>query len=408
MCAVSLYANAQKSFPDKGYKLFSKTVDFVQYKNFYLLSLFTELPEVSAQLENDQVLTELSVKKQQQIDTALKNCGTDYACYSAAVLFNDAEIKTIGERLSALCTAGKPLEKLVKDHLVPSGCYILYADLPAREMLVKAWEQEAHAINHTIAVYVNGEKPNYPNIDSISFNVKKKSYAEVVAVSLQLANNTNHPLFFTSAMQFALEALELNGRKEAADYEPMTANVNKAAIAKVAGTTWNKYTYSVILVPGEGPEDHITALSAGGMLRCRLAAAQYSKGMAPFIMVSGGRVHPYRTKYSEAFEMKEFLVNELHIPESAVMMEPHARHTTTNMRNCVRLLFRYGMPLDKPALTVTIPSQSFYISDVLLERCKKELGYYPYKNGKRLSSTEMEFYPDILSLQLDYDEPLDP
>ncbi|RFS22824.1 YdcF family protein [Chitinophaga silvatica] len=373
-----------------------------------MLSLFTELPEVRELLENDKVLKGLSIQKQQLIDTALKNCGSDYACYSSSVIISDAEIKTVGERLAALYKTGQPLDKLIKDHLIPSGCYILYADLPAKEMLVKAWEQEARAVNHTIAVYVNGEKPNYPNIDSISFNVRKKSYSELVAVNLQLARSTQHPLFFTSSMQFALEALELNGRKEAADYEPMTTTVNKAAIAKVANTSWSKYPYSVILVPGEGPEDNITALSAGGMLRCRLAANQYNKGMAPFIVVSGGRVHPYRTKYSEAFEMKEFLINELHIPESAIIMEPHARHTTTNMRNCVRLLFRYGMPLDKPALTVTIPSQSFYISETLLERCKKELGYYPYKNGKRLSSTEMEFYPDILSLQLDNDEPLDP
>ncbi|MNR44829.1 hypothetical protein D3C85_1636160 [compost metagenome] len=106
--------------------------------------------------------------------------------------------------------------------------------------------------------------------------------------------------------------------------------------------------------------------------------------------------------------MKKFLMETLNIPESAIIMEPHARHTTTNMRNCVRLMFRYGIPVDRPALVSTVKSQSFYVTTILLERCKKELGYYPYKNGKRLSDTESEFYPNTTSLQIDFDEPLDP
>ena len=106
--------------------------------------------------------------------------------------------------------------------------------------------------------------------------------------------------------------------------------------------------------------------------------------------------------------MKKFLMEKLSIPKSAIMMEPHARHTTTNMRNCVRLMFRYGMPMDRPAITCTVKSQSMYITSLVNERSKKELGYYPYKNGKRLSDTEAEFYPITTSLQIDFDEPLDP
>jgi hypothetical protein len=37
-----------------------------------------------------------------------------------------------------------------------------------------------------------------------------------------------------------------------------------------------------------------------------------------------------------------------------------------------------------------------------------ELGYVPYKNGKRLSSTLAEFYALSSSLQIDADEPIDP
>ncbi len=69
--------------------------------------------------------------------------------------------------------------------------------------------------------------------------------------------------------------------------------------------------------------------------------------------------------------MKRFLIQKLHIPENAVIMEPHARHTTTNMRNGVRLMFRYGMPMDKPGLTSTERGQSTWISGTLVERCKR-------------------------------------
>ena len=209
-------------------------------------------------------------------------------------------------------------------------------------------------------------------------------------------------------MNVALLAMDLDGRNNASDYEPMVHTVNKAAIDQVKKTNWKNYKYTIILVPGAGPDDKDTELSAGGILRCRLAALQYRKGLAPFIVLSGGRVHPYKTKYSEAYEMKKYLMNQLYIPESAIIMEPHARHTTTNMRNAARLIFRYGMPMEKPAITSTVKSQSFYISDTVPERSKKELGYYPYKNGQRLSDTEMEFYPLSISLQIDFDEPMDP
>jgi hypothetical protein len=102
------------------------------------------------------------------------------------------------------------------------------------------------------------------------------------------------------------------------------------------------------------------------------------------------------------------LMNTLQMPESVIIMEPHARHTTTNLRNAARIMFRYGMPMDKAALTVTVKSQSMYISDVMPQRCIKELGYEPYRLGKRLSDTALEFFPNVMSLQIDFDEPMDP
>jgi len=398
---------AAQDVPQQSYQLI-KTRNEVQYKNYYLLSLFEQLPELRKMLITDTAFSNIYKSKTAQVNEAVATCKTDISCYAKALKFTSEEIADIGNRLALLYKENNPLGNLVRNHLIPSGCYAMFAKEQHKTLLIKAWEQDAHAINYAIGVYVEGNKPNYPKIDSISFSLTDKTFAELTSASALLSLQDNNKLFFEPAMLFALEALELNERNEAADYEPMAKGVNLSAINQIKKTEWKKYPYSVILVPGAGPEEKEVALSPGGMIRCRLAALQYQKGMAPFIVVSGGRVHPYKTKFSEAYEMKKFLMETLQIPESAIIMEPHARHTTTNLRNCARLMFRYGMPIDKPGLACTVKSQSYNITNLLPERCKKELGYYPYKNGKRLSATESEFYLNTTSLQIDFDEPLDP
>ncbi|MGN8059225.1 YdcF family protein [Pedobacter sp. 22163] len=398
---------AAQDVPQQSYQLI-KTRNEVQYKNYYLLSLFEQLPELRKMLSTDTAFSNIYKSKTAQVNEAVATCKTDITCYAKALKFTNDEIANIGTRLALFYKENNPLGNLVRNHLIPSGCYAMFAKEQHKTLLIKAWEQDAHAINYAIGVYVEGNKPNYPKIDSISFSLTDKTFAELTSASAWLALQGNNKLFFEPAMLFALEALELNERNEAADYEPMAKGVNLSAINQIKKTEWKKYPYSVILVPGAGPEEKEVALSPGGMIRCRLAALQYQKGMAPFIVVSGGRVHPYKTKFSEAYEMKKFLMETLQIPESAIIMEPHARHTTTNLRNCARLMFRYGMPIDKPGLACTVKSQSYNITNLLPERCKKELGYYPYKNGKRLSATESEFYLNTASLQIDFDEPLDP
>ena len=67
-------------------------------------------------------------------------------------------------------------------------------------------------------------------------------------------------------------------------------------------------------------------------------------------------------------EMKKYLMNHLKVPENAIIMEPHARHTTTNLRNGARLIYRYGIPFDKAALTSTSRGQSSSIGRCLATR----------------------------------------
>jgi hypothetical protein len=415
--AIPAICFGQGNHPDAHYKLL-KGSNYVQSKNYYLLTLFQELPEVRKMLAADQALSAIGTGKLDSLRSALVNCQRDGGCYIEAMLFTTAEIQQVGERLKALYKPDNALGQMVKKHLIPSGAYVLFQDLPEPEMLAKAWTQDAEGVNFAIGVYAEGKKPNYPNIDSISYNVHdpkdsnkyRYNYVGLLynTASLLSVENTPKSDFFQIPLSAALRFIEMNERDQAADFEPMQQGENKAAFDRMAQIKWNTYKYSLIMIPGAGPDEPAVALSAEGMIRCRLAAIQYQKGLAPFIVTSGGKVHPYKTKYCEAIEMKKFLVEQLHIPASAVLIDPHARHTTTNMRNTVRLIYRYGMPFDKPAITCTTRGQSTSIEKTLIDRCKHELHEAPYVNGKRLSETEMEFYPGIEGLQINPREPMDP
>ncbi len=413
----SLPVLSQSKIPDPSYHLINKN-DFVSSKNYYLLTLFSELPDVKKLLAGDKELSALGETKLDSLAGALKNCGRDGVCYIERMKFADAEIEAVGKRLEDLYEPKNALGKLVRNHLIPSGRYLLFQDFPAKEMLVKAWEQDARGINFCINVYAGGSKPNYPLIDSISFNTKDPqannvylhNYVSLLydATSLVSKESTISAPFYYPSLTLALLFLEMNKRDQAADFEPMEEGENKPACDKIKTIKWNDYKYSVILVPGAGPNEPGVSLSAEGIIRCRLAALQYQKGLAPFIMTSGGKVHPYKTKFCEALEMKNHLIEKLHVPESAVIIEPHARHTTTNMRNAARLIFRYRIPFDKPGITCTTKDQSGWIGTTLTDRCMKELKEIPYKSGARLDENVIEFFPLIEALQINPLEPIDP
>jgi hypothetical protein len=385
--------------------------NFTQSKNYYLLTLFQNIPSVQQLLAKDTTLQRITSQRIKGLHLLPTDCQNSITCFTEKMEFSHAEIQEISNRLGDLYADNNALGKLVSEHLIPSGTYILSQKLSNKEQLIKAWEQDIEGINFTISVYVEGQKPNYPTIDSISFNVKKRNYSQLVDdLSKTIYEETkNASLFFEPSLKAALLSLEINERNQVADYEPMAFTVNKLAFDRVKSIKWNDYKYSLILIPGSGPEEPETPLSAEGMLRCRVAALRYFEGLAPFVMVSGGNVHPFKTKFNEAIEMKKFMIETLHIPVNAIIVEPHARHTTTNMRNAARLIFRYGIPFDKPCITSTSKSQSMYIQELNLDkRCEKELKHVPYRKGKRLSETEAEFYPMLEALQINPLEPLDP
>jgi hypothetical protein len=210
-----------------------------------------------------------------------------------------------------------------------------------------------------------------------------------------------------------LGGLEADGRDEAARYEPLADGENAAALARIRCIDFSKYPFAAIVVPGQGPTDFDHPLDPTGQIRADQAAARLAAGLAPLIALSGGHVHPDRTPYSEAIEMKQYLIATYAIPEAAILVDPHARHTTTNLRNVARLLYRYGVPVDRPSLVTTDEFQTAYIAaaganQVFGKRCLDELGYFPYRGLSKLDLLDDCWVPSVDSLYADARDLLDP
>lgn len=214
--------------------------------------------------------------------------------------------------------------------------------------------------------------------------------------------------FFQPAMDVALAVLTTADRAQAARYEPLVSGENAAAVATIPGIDFAQYPFAADVVPGLGGSDLTTPLTEGGRQRCDLAIARFAAKLAPLIVVSGGHVHPDRTPFSEAIEMKKYLVSK-GIPAAAILVDPHARHTTTNLRNTSRLLLRYGVPADKPVLLTSDAFQSLYMIGRPFEvRCREEIGFVPWRKLTSLSIHDSCFFPSRVSLTQVPRDPRDP
>ncbi|MCC6807010.1 MAG: YdcF family protein [Deltaproteobacteria bacterium] len=100
---------------------------------------------------------------------------------------------------------------------------------------------------------------------------------------------------------------------------------------------------ALVIVPGYATPSFAGPLTPRAEQRLRAAAADFFAGRASAILVTGGNVHPTGTPFNEAFEMRRFLVDQLSVPAERVIVEPLARHTTTNLRNAGRLMRRHGI-----------------------------------------------------------------
>ena len=313
--------------------------DPVQDKNFYLLSIVQRNAAAREAVKKDRVLAEFSAERLSALDHAVSSCDTDIECNAAAFHWSDAQIADGARALAALYPA-TPAIRAVTGELRNAGAYLRYQDLPDRELLGGAWSDCLRGINRAINVYALGKPPRYPLIDSATYDTKSEAYRRVIqhlAAVLQ-EDRAELDLAWSASLRFALELMTLNNRDEAGRFEPMETGENAAALRRVKSIDWSRYPYTVIVVPGAGNDRPAVHLSPSGKLRDEIAARRFRDGKAPFILVSGGFVHPNQTEFTEAIEMKRDLMSRFSIPEEAIIVDPHARHTTTNMRNAARFL----------------------------------------------------------------------
>ncbi|WP_407484150.1 YdcF family protein [Elizabethkingia meningoseptica] len=382
--------------------------DWEIYKNYYFTYAFGKNTPLLKDLQQDQsVKTMLNDRNKRFTDG--NNCQTT-DCLINVFKWNEREISTLEQAFQKLYDQNKNFRSFLEKDIIASHQYGSQKTLTPKQYLQKLVLQDLTGMNHVIDIYGAGKKPDYPDIDSISFNVKDKSYIELLKnVQLDVAADTNEPSAYINQTLFsAVRLLEVNERWDAAQLEPLTATENKAAYDKIKTTDFSKYPYSSLLILGAGPQTYRQKISPLGMLRSRQALRAYQKKLVPFIIVSGGRVHPYKTQYIEAVEMKRYMVETLGIPASAILIDPFARHTTTNVRNTGRLLLNYGFPKDKWALVSSSKSHIDYVEKAMDKRSQKELGTVPYLIGKRISDLMLEYRPTEDALIINPNEPLDP
>lgn len=174
--------------------------------------------------------------------------------------------------------------------------------------------------------------------------------------------------------------------------------------------------FDALIVPGYTPLDareplHLSAIPAARR-RLDQALADLRAGLAPLVIVSGGSVYPPGTPYNEALMMREYLLGH-GASEDQILVEPHARHTTTNLRNTGRMLRDLGL---RSAVVVTgfeseTFSQAFYLSYPTLStfrlRCQRELGY-SVGELDGMDEHHIAFRPAPEVDTVDYRDPLDP
>ncbi|WP_321473712.1 YdcF family protein [uncultured Paludibaculum sp.] len=403
----------------------------LQDKNFFLLSAIERTPAVRALVQSDTTLAKIAAAKRAALSESPGVCAADVPCYAKALRWTDDEITQSRAALGALAK-NAAMTRFVEDVLRPSGMLQRYSKQPAPALLESAWEDAARKMNRAIDLCILGQSPRPagpgpagppppgaagappprpPGSDFTTYDAKSPAFARMVQIMAAIVGSDpkSLELFFQPSLRFAVESLLLQGRDEAARHEPLEAGENRAAVARIPTINWAQFPYTVIVALGSGPERAGVALSPVGRLRLILAVKDFREKKAPFILVSGGYVHPSLTPYNEALEMKKALRTEFGIPENAILVDPQARRTTTNLRNAARLMYRYGIPFERRGLILTDQLHSATIeAPMFMERCIRDFGYEPVRLFSRISPFDLEFVPLIDSLQADASDLLDP
>jgi hypothetical protein len=383
--------------------------DTLETRVFPLFAMLHAAPGWNAVLRADPDLARLAAARAARIPP--DSCTPAPQCLADAWLWTAADIAIVSERLRVIMRDRTLATALVARHMRPSGRFARHAALDDADFLGAAWADAAEGINRVIAVYAKGEPPRYPKIDAGIFDVSRPEYPQVLAAhgvsiaALPRADDT----VFDPVQRYAAGLLMINERADAGAYRPLLGGANAATVRAVAATDWKVERHTALLVFGHGPEDAQSRTGVLGHIRMRIAADMFARRLAPFIIVSGGNVHPNRTPFNEAVEMKRLLIEQQGVPADRILIEPHARHTTTNLRNTARLLLAAGFPRDRPALVVSDHATIRYIASAeLTARNLREMGVQPGSLAPGPDRFSLLFTPDPAAFHVEVADPLDP
>jgi hypothetical protein len=378
--------------------------------NFPLLVMVRTTPGWGEAIRDDATLAALARQRAERVQSA-PGCSPKPVCLAEAWEWTTADIAIVDDALRRLSADSERLQALVTRQMRLSGRFARHETLADSALLAAAWADTAAGMNQVIAVYAKGTAPRYPLIDGMIFDPRDERFAAVLGAHGQVTAAGSGPgdLVFDAPARYAIGLLRMNERTEAAAYRPLLQGSNAAPVRLAARTRWADYRYPALLVFGHGPEDAQSRTGPLGHIRMARAADLFAAGLAPFIVVSGGNVHPNRTPFNEAVEMKRILIEQYNVPAERILIEPHARHTTTNLRNCARLLFAAGLPTDRPSLIVTDPATAGYIgSEGLMTRTLQETGVVPGRVTAADTAFAFEFLPSRQTFHVDPRDPLDP
>lgn len=383
-------------------------------KTFPLLAVLESDPAVGAALAAHPKLAELARAKFRALapvpgKTAQEKLAS-FTPHIESILWSDAEIQQVADILVSLLAESPVLRAAVRDSLRPSGLFVPHEKLSDADFLARVWSDTADMVNLVIKTYALGIPPRYPKIDALAYDPASAYHIKITGDLLGLVRDDPESarLFFQPSLRFAITLLQAHQRDYAARFEPLHAGENQAAFARAARLDWTRHKHTVLLVLGHGAHISGVPLSPSGRALLAAAVRRFREGDSAFLVLSGGYVWPSGTNYCEAVEMKRVVVRDFGIPEECIIIDPHARHTTTNYRNTARLLIRLGAPLGKTIRVLTTESHVSYIVSPRFQRnAKKELGYLPFTLVSQAGPLELIGTLSPLSTQVGTD-PLDP
>ena len=390
---------------------------------FYLLTLIEQDPAARAAFAADPEMGSIRAAIASRMAKAADACelaieavsnarqmpAEAAACTPGAALRTETETRQAGEAAGRLFDQSAAVRHLVQAHMRPSGYFQRYDGLDDRALFVRAWDDAQAGIDRLIRVYGLGEAPRYPTIDGIIYAADGNYYRALLADLVRDADaRPNAPdMPYGQTLGLGLKLMDANRRTDAVQQRRLQEKENAPAYERLRQIDWEAYPYAAILAPGHSPEVAYEPLNPNAKLRIRKAMEMFEAGKAPVIIVSGGRIRPPGTAYTEALEMKRYVMSEYGVPEDAILIDALARHTTTNLRNTARLLLRVGVPAGRKSLVVgdQVP---YILSDVFRQRNLDELGYLPFTLHDRLAFDVLEFSPVMTSLHRDATDPMDP